>query len=53
MPNDGHPAEDFLVPRLATLLDQAKSAGIEREVATAVLIDLLQNDAGAEVSAPE
>jgi hypothetical protein len=35
------PARDFLLPRLATLVDEAVAAGFAREVAVAVLIDLV------------
>jgi len=52
MANDGHPAEDFLAPRLDDLLQQARGAGFPREVSTAVLLDLLQRDAEQEVSNP-
>ncbi len=35
------PARDFLLPRLTALLDQAVAAGFNRDVAVAVLIDLV------------
>jgi hypothetical protein len=35
------PAHDFLLPRLTTLLTEAVAAGFPREVAVAVLIDLV------------
>jgi len=35
------PAHDFLLPRLAALLDEAVTAGFQRDVAVAVLIDLV------------
>jgi hypothetical protein len=35
------PAHDFLLPRLAALIEEAVAAGIERDVAVAVLIDLV------------
>jgi hypothetical protein len=35
------PARDFLLPRLTALLDEAVGRGIAREVAVAVLIDLV------------
>jgi hypothetical protein len=35
------PVHDFLLPRLTALIDDAVAAGITREVAVAVLIDLL------------
>jgi hypothetical protein len=35
------PARDFLLPRLSALIQQAVKAGITREVAVAVLIDLV------------
>ncbi len=35
------PAHDFLLPRLAALVREAEAQGIEREVAVAVLTDLI------------
>jgi len=35
------PAHDFLLPRLTALIDDAVAAGYAREVAVAVLIDLI------------
>lgn len=35
------PAHDFLLPRLTGLIDEALAVGIAREVAVAVLIDLV------------
>lgn len=35
------PSRDFLLPRLTALIDDAVRAGIAREVAVAVLIDLI------------
>lgn len=35
------PARDFLLPRLTALLEAAVAAGIDRDVAVAVLIDLV------------
>ena len=35
------PAQDFLLPRLRALLQEAQARGIEREVAVAVLTDLI------------
>ena len=35
------PARDFLLPRLAALLDDAVAQGFARDVAVAVLIDLV------------
>jgi hypothetical protein len=35
------PARDFLLPRLTALVDSAVAAGYAREVAVAVLIDLI------------
>jgi hypothetical protein len=35
------PAQDFLLPRLTALVDDAVTQGIAREVAVAVLIDLV------------
>jgi hypothetical protein len=37
----GSHAHDFLLPRVAALVDQAVAAGIAREVAVAVLIDIV------------
>ena len=38
----GHsPVHDFMLPRLAALLDEAVASGIPRDVAVAVLIDLV------------
>lgn len=34
------PAHDFILPRLIALLDEAVAAGIARDVAVAVLIDI-------------
>jgi len=39
--SNGLPAHDFLLPRLAALVDEAVAAGIQRDVAVAVLIDLI------------
>jgi hypothetical protein len=39
------PARDFLLPRLTALVDGAMAAGIAREVAVAVLIDLVTSPA--------
>jgi hypothetical protein len=36
------PARDFLLPRLEALLAEAKARGISRDVAVAVLIDLVE-----------
>ena len=35
------PAHDFLLPRLAAIVDEAVGAGIPKDVAVAVLIDLV------------
>ena len=35
------PVHDFLLPRLLTLLDEAVAMGTERDVAVAVMIDLV------------
>jgi hypothetical protein len=35
------PARDFLLPRLSALIDQAVAHGFAREVAVAVLIDIV------------
>jgi hypothetical protein len=35
------PAHDFLLPRVAALIDEAMAAGFQRDVAVAVLIDLI------------
>jgi hypothetical protein len=35
------PAHDFLLPRLTALVDEAVARGIAREVAVAVLIDIV------------
>jgi hypothetical protein len=40
MPN-GTPARDFLQPRLTALVDEAVTRGFARQVAVAVLIDLI------------
>ena len=39
------PAHDFLLPRLAALIDEAAASGIERDVAVAVLTDLVTSPA--------
>jgi hypothetical protein len=44
MPSDS-PARDFLKPRLAALVDEAVTRGIARDVAVAVLIDLVTSPA--------
>jgi hypothetical protein len=35
------PAHDFLLPRVTALLNEAVATGIERQVAVAVLIDII------------
>lgn len=35
------PARDYLLPRLSALVEEAVSTGIDRDVAVAVLIDLI------------
>jgi hypothetical protein len=39
--SNGTPARDFLEPRLTTLVDEAVARGFARQVAVAVLIDLI------------
>ncbi|WP_181441937.1 hypothetical protein [Swingsia samuiensis] len=43
MPQDGHPAEDFLKPKLQNLIEGAVKAGFSKDVILAVLIDLLDD----------
>jgi hypothetical protein len=38
---DKAPARDFLLPRLTALVNEAEASGIPRDVAVAVLIDLV------------
>ena len=38
---ENSPAHDFLLPRLTALIDEAVDRGISRDVAVAVLIDLV------------
>jgi hypothetical protein len=46
------PARDFLLPRLAALVRDAQAAGIARDVAVAVLIDLVTSP-DFDVAAPD
>jgi hypothetical protein len=46
------PARDFLRPRLAALLDEAVAIGIARDVAVAVLIDVVTSPA-FDTAAPD
>ena len=46
------PAHDFLLPRLTALVDDAVAAGIARDVAVAVLIDLVTSP-GFDTAAPD
>ena len=39
--SDGTPVRDFLLPRLIALLGDAQAQGFKRQVAVAVLIDLV------------
>ena len=39
--SNGTPARDFLLPRLTALIDEAVAHGFTRQVAVAVLIDLI------------
>ncbi|GBR45475.1 hypothetical protein [Neokomagataea thailandica] len=41
---DEHPVEDFLKPKIASLINEARAAGYPQDVIVAVLIDLLDND---------
>ncbi len=41
---DGHPAEDFLRPKVEALISDAVAAGYSRDVVVAVLIDLLDDN---------
>lgn len=45
MAQDGHPAEDYLRPKLDSLIEEGVSAGFSRDVVLAVLIDLLDDSA--------
>jgi hypothetical protein len=46
------PAHDFLLPRLTALVDEAVAKGIARDVAVAVLIDLVTSP-GFDTAAPD
>jgi hypothetical protein len=46
------PAHDFLLPRLTALVDEAEAEGIARDVAVAVLIDLVTSP-GFDTAAPD
>jgi hypothetical protein len=46
------PARDFLLPRLTALLSDAQAAGIARDVAVAVLIDIVTSP-GFDTAAPD
>ena len=39
--SSGTPARDFILPRLTSLIDEAVAHGFARQVAVAVLIDLI------------
>jgi hypothetical protein len=45
-------AHEFLLPRLTALVDEAVASGIAREVAVAVLIDLVTSP-GFDTAAPD
>ncbi|MBS1064051.1 hypothetical protein [Gluconobacter wancherniae] len=47
--SDGHPAEDYLKPKLEALIEGAVSAGFSRDVTVAVLIDLLDDSVALDV----
>jgi hypothetical protein len=46
------PVHDFLLPRLIAVLDQAVAIGIARDVAVAVLIDVVTSP-GFDTAAPD
>jgi hypothetical protein len=46
------PARDYLLPRLTALVTEAEASGIAREVAVAVLIDLVTSP-GFDTAAPD
>jgi hypothetical protein len=46
------PAHEFLLPRLTALVNEAVGSGIAREVAVAVLIDLVTSP-GFDTAAPD
>ncbi len=46
------PARDFLLPRLSALVNEAVATGIARDVAVAVLIDLVTSP-GFDTAAPD
>ena len=46
------PAHDFLLPRLGALVDEAVASGLARDVAVAVLIDLVTSPA-FDTAAPD
>jgi hypothetical protein len=51
MANDS-PARDFLLPRLTALVREAVAAGVARDVAVAVLIDLVTSP-GFDTAVPD
>jgi hypothetical protein len=48
----GSPARDFLLPRLTALVNEAVATGIKRDVAVAVLIDLVTSP-GFDTAVPD
>jgi hypothetical protein len=46
------PARDFLLPRLTALVNEVEASGLAREVAVAVLIDLVTSP-GFDTAAPD
>lgn len=46
------PAHEFLLPRLSALVNEAEASGIARDVAVAVLIDLVTSP-GFDTAAPD
>lgn len=48
----GSPVHDYLLPRLTALVDETVATGVARDVAVAVLIDLITSP-GFDTAAPD
>ena len=53
MPMTQTPAHEWMLPRLAALLAEAEQAGMAREVAVAVLTDLIDDPEITRTPAPD
>lgn len=49
---DGTPVHDWLAPRIAALLEEATRQGFERDVALAVMLDIIETGIPAAPAAP-